>query len=319
MMDAQRIDQTLLARIVVAANTTMMHLLVGADPSGIAVAPFTPRFLKSLNYQATELSMPFSSCTVSLIGGISAYVGADIVAGIYSSGLEKEGETNLLLDLGTNGEICLWDKDTLVTCSCASGPVFEGACISCGTGSVQGAIDKFWQEAGILCSSTIGGTSPVGICGSGIIDLVSILLTEGIIDETGAMERDYVIPGMKFGLTRKDVREIQLAKAAVAAGVDTLLASRSRKASEIDHVFLAGGFGSFLRPESAINIGMLRPSWKSRIIPVGNTSLKGALAFMTDSHAVRGMEMIRENAQYIELSSSRLFQKLYVDNMVFPS
>jgi uncharacterized 2Fe-2S/4Fe-4S cluster protein (DUF4445 family) len=308
-----------LTAISVAANTTMLHLFVGENPEGLAHAPFTARFLDERQYRATDLGLPFERCTVSLVGGIGAYVGSDITAGIHSSDLEEKGKVNLLLDLGTNGEIALWDKDRLLTCSCAAGPVFEGSCISCGTGSIDGAICRVREDRpdGPIRYETIGNKDPIGICGSGIIDLASLLVRRSIVDRTGAMQQDFALEGTGLVLTRRDIREIQLAKAAISGGIHTLLRECGRKAEEVDRVFLAGGLGTFLDGDSATTIGILEPCWRQKAVPVGNASLKGAFQHLVSKDARIQMQAIRKNARYIELSGSPLFGQLYIEAMVF--
>jgi uncharacterized 2Fe-2S/4Fe-4S cluster protein (DUF4445 family) len=306
-----------LKKVVIAANTTMMHLLTGENPSKIARAPFIPNFLEERTYTGTELGMSIE-CPFYLIGGISAYVGADITAGIHSSGFQVPGKVNALFDLGTNGEIALWNKDRIITCSCAAGPVFEGASISCGCGSINGAINEFHLEKdGKISFKTIGDKPVIGICGSGIIDLVAILIETEIIDETGAMEDDYKIEGTDLSFTLKDVREVQYAKAAIAAGIEILLNNENLSFKDIDEVYLAGGLGTFLNPKSAVTLGLVPIEDPKKIKAIGNSSLKGALECLVSDKAKEDMVKIRQASHYIELSTNKDFQEIFVENMMF--
>lgn len=306
-----------LDKVVIAANTTMMHLLTGENPSTIARAPFVPKFLEERTYTGTELNMDIE-CPIYLIGGISSYVGADITAGIHSSHFQVPGKVNALFDLGTNGEIALWNKDKIITCSCAAGPVFEGASISCGCGSINGAISKVHlEEDGSITYETIGNKDVIGICGSGIIDLVAVLLDKNIIDETGAMSTDYKIKGTDLSFTIKDVREVQYAKAAIAAGIEILLNNEGLTFDDLDEVYLAGGLGTFLNPTSAVTLGLVPIDNPNKIKAIGNSSLKGALECLLSDKAKEDMVRIRSEAQYIELSTNKDFQDIFVDNMMF--
>lgn len=319
LLDAVHVPQQELKKVVVAANTTMMHLLTGENPSGIGRAPFVPKFLEERNYTGNQLGMDLT-CPFYLIGGISAYVGADITSGIHATHFNQEAKVNALFDLGTNGEIALWNKHKIITCSCAAGPVFEGASISCGCGSIEGAISAFHREDdGSLTYQTIGNKKAIGICGSGIIDLVALLLETNRIDYTGAMNEAFIIEGTDLSFTPRDVREVQFAKAAIAAGIEILLKYEGLNFHDIDTVFLAGGLGTFLNPQSAVAMGLVPIEDYTKIHAVGNSSLKGSLECLLSDKAKEEMIAIRKNAQYIELSTDKNFQKSYVDNMLFGS
>lgn len=178
-----------LYHITIAANTTMLHLLCGLDPSGIAAAPFISADLLGWDLSVARLGLGFGcpDGKVSLLPCISSYVGADITAGMVSCGLEQAGEKAVYLDVGTNGEMAYRGKEGLLCCSTAAGPAFEGAHIRCGTGGIPGAVSRVWLEEGELRYETIGGQPAVGICGSGLIDAVAVLLQIGAVDETGRL------------------------------------------------------------------------------------------------------------------------------------
>lgn len=342
LMSSYGRSMTELAEICIAANTTMLHFLMGADAKGIAVAPFKPEFLESKDVVATDLGLIFSG-KVHLMPSISAYVGADITAGIISSELDRAENPSLLIDIGTNGEMVLGSRHGLLACSTAAGPAFEGASIYDGIGGVVGAIsvvdlahDPFYR--------TIGGAKPIGICGSGVLDCFAQLYQHGVVDETGRMldpdeienpvlaarviEHD---EGLAFKLvdadehgqkqilfTAKDVREVQLAKAAIRAGMETLVQTAGLSYDELDTLYLAGGFGNYLDDESALVAGLLPKEMEGRIIAIGNASGRGAaLTLMQDETRVRAAEIAR-NCKYIELSNSAAFMNFYIEAMGYP-
>lgn len=312
------INPELVTEVSIAANTTMCHLLVGADPIGIAVAPFTPKFLESRVFSSEELNLGLPQASIFLAGGISSYVGGDITSGILGLNFFKDNKKKLLIDLGTNGEIALFDGENIHSCSCAAGPVFEGATLSCGMPGIAGAISHFKDDEHKIIFSTIGNEKPVGICGSGIIDITKILLENEIIDETGYMEDSpYYIPETNIYIDQKDIRQIQLAKAAISAGIRTLLEHANLKKTDIDTVYLAGGLGTFLDSNGAIAIGLLETEWKNKIVSCGNSSLNGAVSTIMNPDKKNEIEMIRKEAGYLELSNSSRFQELFVESMIF--
>lgn len=317
--------------IVAVGNPTMIHLLAGKDPSGIAVSPFVPTIQGPLEIGAAEVGFAdFLHARLVLPGGVSAYIGSDVVVGVRSSRLLDEKRPSLYIDIGTNGEIVLFDGNKLYCCSSAAGPAFEGASITQGMGAVEGAIDRIWlDEDGSVAHSTIGGGPAVGICGSAIIDIVALLLEMGIVDETGAMveETTYLHAtdsGLAFGITdtvaftHGDVRQVQLAKAAIAAGSAVLLAEAGLAPSDLGSVIIAGGFGSFINTTSAKRIGLLPDVANEKIIAVGNAAGRGALDTLLIEGEAYAVEQIRKAAHYIELSSSALFNEYYIDEMIFP-
>lgn len=315
------IEPATVTEMTVGANTTMLHLLAGAETRTIAVAPFVPVFLDPQQMTGEKLGIKgFEKMKVTLIGGISSYVGADITAGLYCTAITEQPEPAVFLDLGTNGEMALWTGDKLLCCSAAAGPVFEGASIHCGTGSIPGAISHV-DRSGI---TTIEDRPAVGICGSGVIDTMALLLDLGEVDDTGYLEEDFSLT-KHFGLDTgeevvfvpKDVREVQLAKSAIFSGIQTLLRQAKLTEDDVRHVYLAGGFGTYMRAESAMRIGLLSSKWEGLVKPSGNTSLRGAMMTLLDPQCMGKMEKMRKSAQYIELSGMKEFQDLFVENMMF--
>jgi len=320
--------------IVAVGNPTMIHLLAGKDPCGIAVAPFTPTIIGPLSLKATDIGfVDFPDVNLILPGGVSAYVGSDVTVGVSSSHILDDPEPVLYIDIGTNGEIVLFDGKAISCCSSAAGPAFEGASIAQGMGAVEGAVDRVWlDEEGLVEHSTIGGEPAVGICGSAIIDILSLLLSLGLVDETGAMDGDHPLAGKYLhtsnaglafritdtvSFTHGDVRQVQLAKAAIAAGSAVLLAKAHLEVSDLGSVVIAGGFGSFIDARSAQRIGLLPQVELGKIIAIGNAAGRGALDVLLREEGSGGVEQIRESAQYIELSSSALFNEHYVEQMMF--
>lgn len=320
--------------IVAVGNPTMIHLFAGKDPSGIAVAPFIPTIEGALSLKATDVGFAdFPLAALILPGGVSAYIGSDVTVGVLSSHIMDETLPVLYIDIGTNGEIVLFDGKDISCCSSAAGPAFEGASIAQGMGAVEGAIDRVWlDDGGLVCHSTIGGSPAVGICGSAIIDILALLLDLGLVDETGAMDDEHPLAEKYLHLsngslafritdtvsfTHADVRQVQLAKAAIAAGSAVLLTEARLEVSLLGSVVIAGGFGSFINARSAQRIGLLPQVPLEKIIAIGNAAGRGALDVLLAEGEGWNVEQIREGSRYIELSSSELFNEQYVEQMMF--
>ncbi len=334
LIDTNHIDPLSIMEIVAVGNPTMIHLLVGKDPSGIAVAPFISALKNPIEMLATEIGFTKApKAKLILPGGVSAYIGSDITVGINSSNILNSTHPVLYIDIGTNGEIALFDGNKLHCCSSAAGPAFEGASIRHGMGAVDGAIDRVWvNEDGSVAHSTIGGTQAIGICGSAIIDIMALLLDLELVDETGAMDDEHPLAdfylistanGIAFRITdsvsftHRDVREVQLAKAAIAAGSMVLLKASHLDALQLGSVVVAGGFGSFINKEKARRIGLFPFIELDKIIAVGNAAGKGALDVLLLEGEACKVEEIRTGAHYIELSTSALFNEYYVEQMFF--
>ncbi len=290
---------------VVTANTTMLHLLADVSPAGIGVAPFTPAFTDTRTVDG-----------FTLLGSVSGYVGADVVSGLMAAGVSDSERMCLYIDIGTNGEIALGNRDGLLCCATAAGPAFEGAQIACGTGGVRGAINAVRYENGVYAYTTIEDASPIGITGSGVVDVVAALLQNETIDETGMLDDDVVIADGIY-VCPKDVREIQLAKAAIAGGIDTLLHEAGITFADVDTCYVAGGFGHHLNIDSAMTIGLLPKALAGRIVTVGNSAGSGACMYALSGECRDVYERIRDDMRYIELSGHAYFNDRYVMNMYF--
>jgi uncharacterized 2Fe-2S/4Fe-4S cluster protein (DUF4445 family) len=336
--------------VTVVGNTTMLHGLFGLDPAAIGEAPFVPAVAGALAFPAAELGLALHpAARVRTLPSVSAYLGADTVAALLAADLDLDGGPALLVDLGTNGEIVLRHRGGLVACSAAAGPAFEGAGIRCGVGGVDGALAGFAWPAGAPAPAlaTVGDAPAVGICGAGLLAVVAALLELGVVDDGGrllpAEELPATVPaavrarchavdgrpafevvpagatadGAAIVLTDRDVRELQLAKAAVAAGIDTLLAHAGLAVEAVERVVLAGGFGAFLDPASATRVGLLPAALGRRTLALGNAAGLGAVLAATSVSHARRCEAIAARVRVVELSASPAFAAAYVDHMGF--
>lgn len=290
-------------------NTVMMHLLGGYPARPLAFAPFTPAY--------TALHEKELGGVRTILGGcISGYVGADTLAAALACGLDERDENAMLIDIGTNGEIMLKKDGRCFACSCAAGPAFEGAHIACGTGAVAGAIDHARIENGEIVYTTIGGGEATGICGSGLIDLTAALLDRGDITPMGRMAGDVRLSERVY-LARSDIREVQLAKAAIASGIRILAEQAGAALADIEKVYLAGGFGNFIGLDSACRIGLLPAELRAKIVPVGNAAGSGSVRLLVSEKARRRAEALRQATRCVELAATPDFNDVYTDELLF--
>ena len=336
---ANNLKVTDITTMTVAANTTMCHLLAGLSPDSIGAAPFTPLSLFGECYDAKDLELPFEG-SVYILPAVSGYVGGDITADLLAAGLDQTEKATLLIDVGTNGEMALGCGDRFICCSTAAGPAFEGAQISCGMTAAPGAISRVdWEDGEILCS-VIGGGEAKGLCGSGLIDAMALMLNLGAVDETGRMldieEDEGEIPEEAlpylflldeepaFRLTERvyvtqgDVRKLQLGKGAIAAGEKVLMNAYGAGCDEIGALLLAGGFGSYIRPESAARIGLIPGELLAVTKAVGNTAAQGALHALVSEDAKGRLHRLQRSMEYLELSGMASFNNAYMEKMMFP-
>jgi uncharacterized 2Fe-2S/4Fe-4S cluster protein (DUF4445 family) len=311
---------------VVSGNTTMLHLFTNTDPSGMGELPFTPVFLGKRRFAGRELSL--SSETITLLPGVSAFVGADIVSGLAMLDILNRDDNSLLVDIGTNGEMALFRKGgggRLLCCSTAAGPCFEGAEISCGMGALPGAINRISLKNNTpegLVFSTLGNLPPRGICGAGLIDAFAAMKRLGAIDETGALADAYAQEGFPIAggvsILNRDVRQFQLAKSAILSGITLLCRKAGLSAGELSAVYIAGGFGFFIDKENAVRAGLLPPEFAAGKTAVcGNLSLKGALQSLTDRFFLARCEEIAAVSETIDLASDPEFMEVFAENMYF--
>ena len=320
-----------LSELYIAGNTVMEHIFMGLSPAGLAVAPFRAEslFTGEEAKQIRGVKTWAAPCAAS-------YVGGDIMAGLLSTGLWQKPGVSLFLDVGTNGEMALGGREGFVCCAVASGPAFEGAGIRCGMASTPGAVANVCWAADGPELTVIGGGEAKGLCGSGLIKLLALLLEKGLVDETGWLLPPEEAPAgyekwlsedengngcfhlsSAVFLSAADVRQLQLAKAAVAAGIQVLLEEAGLTAGEIDRVYLAGGFGTHLDPQAAAAIGMLPEELAGKTVSVGNSALAGAAMALLDGHSRAAMDEIQKQCKYIELSGDSRFNRAFPQHMMF--
>lgn len=312
------------SRMVISANTTMVHLLMGYSCETLGVYPFTPVNIHTIHTTYEELFGDGRERTeITIYPGISTYVGGDIAAGLYALEFGKRKRPSMLIDLGTNGEMAIGGGENILVASTAAGPAFEGGNIQCGTGSIPGAICGVEIEGETVKLETIGGENPKGICGTGVVETVYELKKEEMMDETGRLDDPWFEEGFlldkdrNIGFYQKDIRELQLAKSAVRAGMETLILKYGVSYEEIEKIYVAGGFGHQLNRRKAVDIGLFPTECEDKIEAVGNTSLKGAVKYLLNPDAEEVVGRIIENAREVSLSDSKEFQEFYMEYMYF--
>lgn len=323
-------------RLAVAGNTVMCHLFAGISPEAIGVAPFMPEELFGKEY--TGSSVGIDCCEiVNILPCVAGYVGSDITADVLAA-VPEDGGQWLLLDIGTNGEMLLGNaKDGYVCCATAAGPAFEGAEITMGMPAADGAISSVICKDRSLYVGTIGEKEAVGICGSGLLDALAVFLESGLMDESGMLMDEEEVPEEcrhyigryegqacvwlteKVCVTQEDVRNLQLAKAAIAAGIEILLKEKAFEYKDVTEVLLAGGFGSFLNKESAAKIGLIPKELLPVTEAVGNAAGEGAVFAAISNDARNHLLEIRSEMHYLELSMHPAFSDLYMDCIPFTS
>ena len=315
------ISENEIVKIVFTGNTTMLHLLLGVNPRSLAQAPFKAQFLDEKILTGAQLELRcFPEAEVKVLPSVSAFVGADIVAGLASIMPPESHKNYLFMDIGTNGELALVTEDIIFCCSTAAGPAFEGARISCGMGALEGAISAFGNEG----YTVIGDEKPAGICGSGLIDIVAFLCEKGKIDTDGRLVNDFIVAtATETGtensvyLNQDDIREVQLAKSAIASGIKILIKQAGLSYDKIDTLFLAGGFGNYINTESAVRIGLLPFEMKDKIITLGNTSGTGAILALKSVKFDNVIKELLGKTKHIELAADEDFVLEFAMNMAF--
>ncbi len=332
-------------RVVAAGNTTMLHLLLGRDPSGMGTVPYTPAFTGIERVSAAEAGLPaLGDAEIVTLPSISAFVGADVVAGLLATHVTERPGTVVFVDLGTNGEIVLKGSDgALLATSAAAGPALEGATIECGMRAEPGAVERVWMWEGGLHHATVGDAPARGICGSGLIDLTAALLDEGVLDPTGRLQAppsSSLAPRVREGdgtrrldivtattpsaerevyLTQQDVRQVQLAKGAVRAALDLVLEEAGLDAGDVDEVLVAGGFGHHLDADAAVRIGLFPEAWRDRVLFVGNSSKSGAARVATEPGLLDEADALATSVRVVDLAGHEYFQARFVGAMSFPA
>lgn len=335
------VTQSEIYAISIAGNTCMHHIFLGINPQSIAVSPYVPAFSEPLVINASELEISINQAgKVFMLPNIAGFVGADTVAVLLAIELDQSEDIKLVIDIGTNGEIALGSREKIVACSAAAGPAFEGAQISSGMRGAVGAIDHVYYRDK-LEYSVIGGGKPLGVCGSALLDAVAGLVELGILNKRGKIlefdqltnpaaqrfkenliqyegqgafllaEAEITGHGRPIMITQSDIRELQMAKGAMAAGVRVLMETYDIQAQDIKEVLLAGAFGNYLNPHSACVIGLIPPELESKIRMIGNAAGTGAKLSLLSSSEFRRAQDIAEAVKFVELGSYPKFNRIF--------
>lgn len=305
--------------ISLVGNPAMQQLFLGIIPDNLAQLPYAPVLIRADTVEAAPYFPHFQKARLLIVPNISGFVGADTLACLLSTGMDQQEPLSLLVDIGTNGEMVLGNQDRLVACSTAAGPALEGAGIRWGMRAMEGAIDHVWKEPEGFGCSVIGGGAPAGICGSGLIDVVAAALDGGLLNRRGRIENKSrtITLADHIQLTQEDIRQLQQAKGAIAAGIRLMAEHLGVRLEDIDRVYLAGAFGSFLNPESACRIGLLPAVLKNKIVVMGNAAGSGAKLLLCDDGALLRTEQLAAGIHHLELASAPGFQRCFADCMYF--
>jgi len=328
--------------VTVVGNTAMHHFFLGIQPRYLAVSPYVPALRRAVNAEANSLKMAVNPHgNVHVLPVIAGFVGADAVADVLATGIHEAEEMSLLMDVGTNGEVFVGNREHIISCSCAAGPAFEGMHIKHGMKASTGAIERLKISPDTLEVEyeTIGGGKPIGICGSGIVDAVAEMFNCGIINRQGAFNKDVQNPrlqgvggemefviagsneagtGSSITVGRKDVEEIQLAKAAMHTGAAILMKRRGVTEDDLDRVYIAGAFGRYLNPESARFIGLIPDVPTEKIVFAGNTAISGAKMALLSREARETAQRLSKDIHYVELTIDPDFQGEFMRSMFLP-
>ena len=333
--------------VALAGNATMTHLVLGIDPEPLGMAPFIMATRLFPEVLAADLGLPVHPrARAVMFPAFGAYVGGDINAGLLASGMDRDARVRLFVDIGTNCEIVLGNRDWLLATAAPAGPAFEGAAIRCGMRAADGAIEVVTMTPDELTMKVIGDAEPLGLCGSGLVDAVTGLVRLGLLDSSGRLvaqeEAGVLAPGLAGRLTsigkervfvlhwrgaaedsiylsQRDVRELQFAKAAIATGWHILLEEAGLTQADVKQVLLAGSFGSYLSPAAAIRIGLVPKVPVQRVVPAGNVAGEGAkMALLSLRERAGGLALLEE-VRYVELSDRADFNDRFVEQLNFPA
>ena len=331
LADDAGIDRRDIFQVCIVGNTCMHHLFLGISPASLVHAPYTPAVSERLVLNAGDYGLDVQrKAELIMLPDIAGYVGADTCGCLLALRQDLQEEISLMIDIGTNGEMVLGNREHLVTCSTAAGPAFEGAKIECGMRGAAGAVDHVKYEDGKWSYTTVGNKPAVGLCGSGLIDLVAGLLDAGLLDENGAWSTGQenqgvfmLVPPEQAGnergvyLTQKDIGEVQLAKAAIAAGIQMLMERLGITEDEISSVYIAGAFGNYMDPVSAGKIGLIPTALVKEVKPVGNAAGEGAKIALVNENEMLEMDELVRKIDFVELAASAEFQDHFIDELGF--
>ena len=344
------VDPAEVCEVAIAGNATMTHIALGIDPEPLGVAPFIMAARQLPEVLAADLGLPVHPrARAFMFPAFGAYVGGDITAGLIASGMDRDSRIRLFIDIGTNCEIVLGNRDWLLATAAPAGPAFEGAAIRCGMRAADGAIEVVSMTPDELELRVIGDAEPAGLCGSGLVDAVASLVSVGLLDCSGRFvpEEDAarLAPGLAAAadharqgagvraalagragdvaqsiyLSQRDVRELQFAKAAIATGWSILLEEAGLEPGDIQQVLLAGSFGSYLSPASAIRLGLVPQLPVLRVVSAGNVAGEGAKMALLSVRERAGALALLEEVRYVELSDRTDFNDAFVDQLQFPA
>ena len=313
------IAPTQIGVVSIVGNPAMQQLFFGICPDNLAKIPFAPVLTRADAVCAGPYLPLCENAQLLIIPDISGFVGADTVACILAAGMDTAEEITLLVDIGTNGEMVLGNRRRLAACSAAAGPALEGANIGFGMRGQAGAIDHVWLEDGQFKCSVIGGAEAAGICGSGLVDALAAALDAGMINARGRIQNgEHILPLTdKIFLTQEDIRQVQLAKGAIAAGIELMAAHLGLSLRQIDRVYLAGAFGTFLNPESACRIGLLPAELAGKIQAVGNCAGSGAKLLACSTQESARAQQLASQVEFIELAALPDFRRCFAKNTRF--
>lgn len=306
-------------RVVMSGNTVMTHLLLKYPMDGMANYPFVPYTLDAIKFREEHRDIFF-------MPSISAFVGGDIVSGLYyikkqAIARREEQDPFILIDMGTNAELVLFDGEKYWCSSASAGPALEGACLKCGVASVRGAINHLSIHDGVVKYTTIGGEKPIGLCGSGVIDTIHELRRNRIIDEGGLLLDEYADTGYPLAenlyISGEDIQQVLLAKAAIRSGIDMLLNASKLPVEAIEHLYISGGLGASVGVWSAAGIGLFPKELINKFESIGNGSLHGDIAFILDPDE-DALKEIKENSQVVILATDPKFEELFIENLNLP-
>ncbi len=309
-------NPVIISKVVLVGNTVMHHIFSGLDVQPLSFYPFESSNIGMQQFTVQQLNWSLNpGAEIRFFPSIGSFVGSDILAGIAATGIAGKNSYSILIDLGTNGEIVLGNREAIICASTAAGPAFEGAKISQGMRAVTGAISSMSAEKEYWQCHVIGNVPAKGICGSGLIDAMALLLQQekiGIFGELNSGEESIELaPGVR--LTQQDIREFQLAKAAVAAGLQILLNKAGVEFDELEKVYIAGGFGNFLNLSNVIKTGLIETE-ESKIVKMGNTALIGAKMFLFEEEAL--VRDILKKTRHINLEADSNFQDVFVEKLM---
>jgi uncharacterized 2Fe-2S/4Fe-4S cluster protein (DUF4445 family) len=323
---------------VVVGNVTMLHLLLGIDPTPISMMPFTPTFMDALSVPAGEVGLRIHPAGfIQTLPALGAYVGADIVSGVLATNIAREDKMRVFVDVGTNGEIVIGSSQRTLATAAPAGPAFEGSQIKCGMRATDGAIEGVQLSDRVDLQVIGGDVAPLGLCGSGLVDAVAQLLNVGLLDHSGRMRSAADVPNHPLAdrlievegvrafllaegvyLSQRDVRELQFAKGSIATGIKILMNILGVAASDLDEIYLGGSFGSYLNPESAKIIGLVPDVDVDKIIAVGNSAGEGAKIALLSYRERQVAFELPSRIEYVELSGRSDFNDAFVEVLRFP-